>query len=53
MCVSGWPPNQSLKMEEYVREWSGHCTRVFKMEEYVHEWHGHHTRVFITLMICS
>ena len=33
-------------MEEYVREWYGHRTKVFKMEEYVREWHGHLTRVF-------
>ena len=33
-------------MEEYVREWYGHRTRVLKMEEYVREWYGHRTRVF-------
>ena len=32
-------------MEEYVREWYGHRTRVLKMEEYVREWFGHRTRV--------
>ncbi len=52
MCVSGTATAPEFEMEEYVRGWYGHRTRVFRMEEYVREWYGHLTRVFATLTMC-